>query len=616
MPVIRMELEKHPLYNYPSNMKRYITLLSLVLCYSLPYFATAQHMVQVERCQAFPEGVAVYAVYADESNRIWIGSEAGLHSYNYYDGPQQIVEEVAATAFASDEAGRLWVGYENGDVSLKDGKVKFKISTKGDVRITSMVVRENELWIGTAGKGIYVWDIMEVSFIKNYRKEGSKLSSDQINFVHRDDAGVLWIGTEKGVCRVAGRAWKTFEKGDNITAVTSYNNDVWFLGNRKLWKVDSENRWAQIRLDSRVTNGAVKGMAFDNEGRIYLASDIFSRYDIIEDTLAVYGKEIGYVSDQSLTVTCDQQGNMWVGTKHNGLFRFRLYFVEQEAALAKFSAILFSEKELQCSGDRDGSLRIRATGGAPPYTYEWSCAGCGGESAKGLGPGVYSVTVTDQTGSKYDLNTRIVGPEPIRIKVMKNKNISRPNAKDGMLEVLAVGGTGELKYKWKNGGKDPYRPRLKEGDYSVTVTDENGCTAKRDLKVHGVKILPVLLSVNELEVGQTIPIDQLYFEADSTNFSSASVPALEEVYDFLMENPEVKVEIGGHTNSLPAEEYCDWLSSKRAETVAQYFYNKNIPEERLSFKGYGKRVPIAPNGTELGRIKNQRVELKVLNKGG
>jgi outer membrane protein OmpA-like peptidoglycan-associated protein len=132
-----------------------------------------------------------------------------------------------------------------------------------------------------------------------------------------------------------------------------------------------------------------------------------------------------------------------------------------------------------------------------------------------------------------------------------------------------------------------------------------------------VTILPELLTITELKEGQTIPIDQLYFESDSVNFGEASLPVLKEVHNFLVKNPDVRIEIGGHTNSLPADDYCDWLSTSRAESVAVYFYNKGISNERLSYKGYGKRVPIAPNNTKSGRMKNQRVEIKLLKiRGG
>ena len=113
--------------------------------------------------------------------------------------------------------------------------------------------------------------------------------------------------------------------------------------------------------------------------------------------------------------------------------------------------------------------------------------------------------------------------------------------------------------------------------------------------------------------GQTIKIDQLYFEADTTNINVDSYAVLNEVYDFLNDNPDIAVEIGGHTNGIPPHDYCDKLSTARAEAVAKYLIQKGIEDERIQFKGYGKRKPIASNNSEEGRKRNQRVEIKIIS---
>ena len=124
------------------------------------------------------------------------------------------------------------------------------------------------------------------------------------------------------------------------------------------------------------------------------------------------------------------------------------------------------------------------------------------------------------------------------------------------------------------------------------------------------------LDRKKLRKGQTIRIEQLYFKADSTNITEASGPVLEEIYDFLASNSDVVVEIGGHTNSIPEDAYCDRLSANRAKAVADYLSQMGIPRDRLQYKGYGKRQPIETNRTAFGRKRNQRVEIKILNFNG
>ena len=71
--------------------------------------------------------------------------------------------------------------------------------------------------------------------------------------------------------------------------------------------------------------------------------------------------------------------------------------------------------------------------------------------------------------------------------------------------------------------------------------------------------------------------------------------------------------VGGHTNGIPPHDYCDKLSTARAEAVAKYLIQKGIEDERIQFKGYGKRKPIASNNSEEGRKRNQRVEIKIIS---
>jgi OOP family OmpA-OmpF porin len=121
------------------------------------------------------------------------------------------------------------------------------------------------------------------------------------------------------------------------------------------------------------------------------------------------------------------------------------------------------------------------------------------------------------------------------------------------------------------------------------------------------------IKVNEIKKGQKFKIENLYFMADSTSFTVASYAALSDLADFLKQNKNLKIEIGGHTNGLPAHEYCDKLSNDRAKSVFLFLINKGVDEKMISFKGYGKREPVSDNSTEAGRARNQRVELKVID---
>jgi outer membrane protein OmpA-like peptidoglycan-associated protein len=121
------------------------------------------------------------------------------------------------------------------------------------------------------------------------------------------------------------------------------------------------------------------------------------------------------------------------------------------------------------------------------------------------------------------------------------------------------------------------------------------------------------LTKDKIREGQTIEIKNLTFKADSATIDNTSYVVLDDIYGFLMTNKNVIIEIGGHTNNVPSEEYCNRLSTERAKSVAEYLVNKGADPTKIQFKGYGKKRPVADNKTAYGRAKNQRVEIKILS---
>jgi OOP family OmpA-OmpF porin len=90
-----------------------------------------------------------------------------------------------------------------------------------------------------------------------------------------------------------------------------------------------------------------------------------------------------------------------------------------------------------------------------------------------------------------------------------------------------------------------------------------------------------------------------------------SFALLNEVAQALKDNPTIKVEIQGHTDSVGNDNFNLKLSQKRAESVRTYLIKQGIASDRMTAKGYGENVPIADNRTGDGRAQNRRVEFVI-----
>ncbi len=104
-----------------------------------------------------------------------------------------------------------------------------------------------------------------------------------------------------------------------------------------------------------------------------------------------------------------------------------------------------------------------------------------------------------------------------------------------------------------------------------------------------------------------------HFEQNKTNIHPAAAKALDHDGMILKDNPELRVELGGHADSTGSEKVNLQISEKRALSVKKYLEDKfNIVAGRLVVKAYGSSKPIADNSTPEGRAKNRRVEFRVI----
>jgi len=120
--------------------------------------------------------------------------------------------------------------------------------------------------------------------------------------------------------------------------------------------------------------------------------------------------------------------------------------------------------------------------------------------------------------------------------------------------------------------------------------------------------------LNKLRTGLSSILRNIYFDFDKHTLTQQSFTELNKLERMLRENPNMRIEIAGHTDFIGTEQYNDQLSVKRAGAVVDFLINKGISPTRLETKGYGKSRPIASNDDEEdGRELNRRVEFRILS---
>jgi outer membrane protein OmpA-like peptidoglycan-associated protein len=155
---------------------------------------------------------------------------------------------------------------------------------------------------------------------------------------------------------------------------------------------------------------------------------------------------------------------------------------------------------------------------------------------------------------------------------------------------------------------------LREGDrYEIDVSrkgytyfntkveaDKNNKTKKLDIKL------------DMLTTKTKMVFNNITFETNSADLNTNSYEELTRLVKFMKDNPDIYIEISAHTDDKGSDAYNINFSMKRAQTVADYLSGQSIDRKRFTSKGYGKSMPLVPNTSDENRMKNRRVELKII----
>ena len=152
--------------------------------------------------------------------------------------------------------------------------------------------------------------------------------------------------------------------------------------------------------------------------------------------------------------------------------------------------------------------------------------------------------------------------------------------------------------------------------YSLRVNLEDSTTFNYDIEIS--ESSPPVIYVNTVVrfipfIGQEVSHSTVFYEPEESHLPLESANLLDQIVYRLHGDPNLRVEVSGHTNGIPDAKHCYDLSVERAKKIHDYFVSQGINSDRIQYRGFGKSKPRAPNTSYRSRMKNQRADISIIS---
>lgn len=164
-------------------------------------------------------------------------------------------------------------------------------------------------------------------------------------------------------------------------------------------------------------------------------------------------------------------------------------------------------------------------------------------------------------------------------------------------------------------GPGDYRtilPGVNEYHIRVEAPGYIGVLEKLDLRTQVLAELEMSFKLQPIEVGATVNLKSVLFQQSTPILLADSYDELDMVADFMLTNPKIEIELGGHTDNRGYHQLNMKLSRERVDEVKKYLVSKGIESKRITGRGYGGTRPIADNDADETRALNRRVEFTIV----
>jgi OOP family OmpA-OmpF porin len=449
---------------------------------------------------------------------------------------------------------------------------------------------------------------------------GWKESSEDIWFSEYDNQKQLW-GTAKHM-------GLPFNKSDfnKIVGITPDGNTVLIKGlykngeykgrgfsfSHKILKGWSEPEQIKLKGFDNMANGTHQGSFLSNDGKTILLSfsekegsdnnDLYVSF-LDDDGKWSRPKELGKIinteaNDDTPFLASDGVTLYFSSDRIGGLGKRDIYLSKRlDNTWLNWSAPINLGSSVNTSGD-DANYSIAASG---YYAYMVSSRNSLG------GTDIVRIKLKDE-----------IKPNPVVLINGQVFNAKTNQPIDAVISYqILVDGTeqGIARTNPENGN---YKIVLPYGKHYSFLAKANGFLAISDnldlSTIMEYKELKRDLYLVPIEVGETVRLNNIFFDLGKATLKEESFPELNRLVKYMLDNPIMEIEISGHTDNIGSEQANIILSQDRANAVKAFLVSKAIAETRIVAKGYGKIKPLTTNETEEGRQFNRRVEFSILKK--
>jgi outer membrane protein OmpA-like peptidoglycan-associated protein len=163
----------------------------------------------------------------------------------------------------------------------------------------------------------------------------------------------------------------------------------------------------------------------------------------------------------------------------------------------------------------------------------------------------------------------------------------------------------------KRAEADAARQAAQMREQQATEAAQRAEREKHELRARLLEQFNRVLETRDTARGLVVNMGDVLFDTGKADLRSPAREALAKLSGIILNYPQLRLDIEGHTDSTGSDELNQRLSEQRAESVRSYLQMQGVNASQLSARGLGKTMPVADNATAAGRQKNRRVEIVV-----